>query len=79
MGSADLVDCLGPLSYQQLIDNVSQHRVPAEDIPHIAYKNTFAWILNNAKRFEKPIPYKHPSGAVIWVKLDDLKVPEKYL
>jgi len=29
----------------------------------------YPWILSNAKRYEKPIPYKHPKGAVIWVKL----------
>ena len=29
----------------------------------------WAWFLVEAKRFEKPIPYKHPRGAVIWVNL----------
>jgi len=29
----------------------------------------FPWELKNAKQYEKPIPYKHPRGAVIWVKL----------
>jgi len=29
----------------------------------------YAWFLTKAKRHEKPIPYKHPKGAVIWVKL----------
>lgn len=29
----------------------------------------YAWVLSNAKRFEEPIPYKHPKGAVIWVKI----------
>ena len=29
----------------------------------------YAWVLKNAKRFEKPIPYTHPKGAVIWVKI----------
>ena len=30
----------------------------------------YPWVLHGAKRYEKPIPYKHPKGAVIWVKLD---------
>lgn len=29
----------------------------------------YAWRLCNVKKYEKPIPYKHPKGAVIWVKL----------
>lgn len=28
-----------------------------------------AWELEGAKRYDEPIPYKHPKGAVIWVKL----------
>ena len=34
------------------------------------YRQTFAWVVKNARRLERPIPYKHPSGAVIWVRLD---------
>lgn len=34
-------------------------------------KWAYAWVLSNAKRFEKPIPYNHPKGAVIWVKIDN--------
>ena len=30
----------------------------------------FGWILKNPVRLEKPINYKHPWGAVIWVKVD---------
>jgi len=30
----------------------------------------YPWVLANAKQYAKPIPYKHPKGAVIWVKLD---------
>jgi hypothetical protein len=29
----------------------------------------YAWHLSDVKRYEKPIPYEHPKGAVIWVKL----------
>ncbi len=30
----------------------------------------YAWVLEKAKRYEKPIPYTHPQGAVIWVRLN---------
>jgi len=32
------------------------------------YKETWAWRLFCSARYKKPIPYKHPQGAVIWVK-----------
>jgi len=35
----------------------------------LLYKWRYPWVLKNAKRYNKPIPYKHPKGAVVWVKL----------
>jgi len=29
----------------------------------------YAWVINKPTRYDKPIPYKHPQGAVIWVNL----------
>lgn len=29
----------------------------------------FPWQLKSAKRYENPIPYTHPKGAVVWVKI----------
>tara|TARA_R110002096_G_scaffold92501_3_gene209109 strand:+ start:458 stop:682 length:225 start_codon:yes stop_codon:yes gene_type:complete len=29
----------------------------------------YAWRLCNVKKYNKPIPYNHPKGAVIWVNL----------
>ena len=34
------------------------------------YKYRFAWQLDSAFRLPQPIPYDHPPGSVIWVKLD---------
>lgn len=31
----------------------------------------WAWVLENAVRYDNPIPYKHPKGAVIWVSLSE--------
>ena len=28
-----------------------------------------AWHIDRAFRYEKPIPYKHPKGAVIWINV----------
>ncbi|MAY42401.1 MULTISPECIES: ASCH domain-containing protein [unclassified Neptuniibacter] len=27
------------------------------------------WVLSGARRYEKPVPYKHPKGAVVWVRV----------
>jgi len=45
----------------------SKHRLRDEEVLSLGYKNPHAWVLNGATRI-KPIPYKHPRGAVIWVK-----------
>jgi hypothetical protein len=70
MGVCNLVEVRGPLSIDELEESFDKHRVPIEYLKsHLSYENTFAWILRQARRLSKPIPYKHPSGAVIWVKL----------
>lgn len=33
------------------------------------YATTFAWVLERARPLDKPVPYKHHAGAVIWVRL----------
>ena len=36
----------------------------------VVYGNhTYAWVLTAVRRFHTPVRYRHPSGAVIWVKL----------
>jgi hypothetical protein len=75
-GACDIVGCVGPLSAQEIRKNEDKHRVPAERMREVTYEKTFAWVLANVTRFETPVPYKHPSGAVIWVSLDATNVPE---
>ncbi len=47
---------------------IKQHKV--EDLD-LLDKWKYAWFLRDIKRYEKPIPYNHPQGAVIWVKLQN--------
>ena len=69
VGEAVLTDVVGPLSKPDLLKNVPRHRVPADAIKRgLRYKTPFAWIIAKAKRYRKPVPYRHPPGAVIWVK-----------
>lgn len=44
------------------------NKLPVDDLP---YKKTYAYILSNPVKFNRPIKYKHPNGAIIWVNLPD--------
>jgi hypothetical protein len=72
IGTADLCDVQGPFSHAQMAFNQARHRIPAEEIGkgEGARWNT-AWVMKDAQRLDTPVPYEHPSGAVIWVALDD--------
>lgn len=34
-------------------------------------KKIWGWYLRDAVRFDSPVPYEHPQGAQIWVKIPD--------
>ena len=35
------------------------------------FEGEYAWVLKDVVRFKTPVQYKHPSGAVTWVTLDE--------
>jgi len=70
MGVAELTEVRGPFNRLQMIFNQKHHRIDKRDIEYGTNEWNTAWVLKNAQRLEKPIPYNHPSGAVIWVKLE---------
>ena len=65
-GTCELVDCIGPLSKNDFKKNQNKHQSKLSN-----YKTTYAWVLTKPKRFSKPKKYKHPQGAVMWVKLKE--------
>jgi hypothetical protein len=65
-GECYLIDCFGPLTKDQLLKNKTKHKV--KNIDSISYKNIYAWIIKDPKIYDIPKPYKHPKGAIIWVK-----------
>lgn len=71
-GSVQLVDVIGPLSPDELRKHAVLHRVPEETLAKLSYDKVYAWVFAEPKVFAEPIPYTHPSGAVIWVKLDEI-------
>lgn len=66
VGECDLVDCIGPLSIEQYVAARKHHLSTSQSLP---YKKTYAWVIKHPQKYYSPRPYKHPVGAVIWVKL----------
>lgn len=68
-GEVDLIDSflLDEESFNNLRD---KHKV---EIPfcEVKYKKTYAWVLENPKKYDEPIPYKHKLGCVKWVNLKE--------
>ena len=69
-GVCEVVDCVGPLSAEMFRKNAAKAGMRPNEAQLGHYPTTYAWVLANPKRLGKPVPYKHPSGAVIWVSLD---------
>lgn len=73
IGTATLVGCLPPINdvdeYRRTED---RHRIPPSR-QAAAFEDGWRtpWILGDAKPLPSPVPYTHPSGAVIWVNLEE--------
>lgn len=74
VGTASLVDCVGPLTPGQLDETVDMHRVPAERREGVfgRYKDVYAWVLSNVEKLDPPVPYEHRRGAVTWMTVPDV-------
>jgi hypothetical protein len=72
IGAAYLKDSLPALQRNKHQLKYRKHRVRPEP-GHRTYKGKylFPWVMAKAFRLPKPISYRHPSGAVIWVTLTD--------
>jgi hypothetical protein len=66
VGTCELVDVVGPLGLDELRSASRRSGFTPDRLP---YASTHAWVMRNARRLRTPIPYAHPAGAVIWVKL----------
>lgn len=64
-GSASLVSCF-EISREAFKRNMKKHRI--SDFREVKYPKMHAWVLRNVRRYDKPLRYRHPRGAMIWVK-----------
>ncbi len=71
VATCELIDVRGPLKVTELKANARKlNSTPAAMTGPRYYSNhTYAWVLTAVRRLRTPIRYRHPSGAVIWVKL----------
>ena len=69
-GTVDLYDCMpiGKEEFEGLLRHYHKINMSYDELLKI-YPKPYAWFLRNVKIFEKPIPYEHKRGCVIWVNL----------
>jgi hypothetical protein len=76
-GECVLRECIGPLDLDVLLHSseIGPHdmgeiqRVGALPYANDGHSCTYAWVLEDVRLYPEPIPYRHPSGAVIFVDL----------
>jgi len=76
VGVCRLIDCIGPLSVNQFIENAEKMNydrkeleVERKELKKDLSKPCYAWVLADVKRLPKPIRFANPSGAVTWALL----------
>ncbi len=71
VGTCELVDVKGPLTLTEMRKNVNKQGIPLIVLGRGLFydRKTYAWVLKNARTLKKAVPYKHPRGAIRWVKL----------
>jgi hypothetical protein len=79
VGLCDLKDVVGPLSLSKFRRSKSFHAIPSNQLKNgLPYQNTYAWVLDNTICLRKPVSYRHPRGAVIWVNLPNTVIKQIY-
>ena len=70
VGTCELVEVIGPLRLE-MIKKSARSKMNESPTDCEDYQGSFAWVLGDVRRLVHPVVYKHPSGAVTWVRLDD--------
>ena len=71
VGWADLVDCIGPLTRDEMIANLDRHQGTRDRVERGEFdKWPYAWVLRDVVKLAQPVRYNHPLGAVKWVTLE---------
>ncbi|MFD0860089.1 ASCH domain-containing protein [Roseovarius aquimarinus] len=71
VGLAYLAQCRKALNQAQMIANHDHHRIPEDMIRRgEVAKWVVPWELSDIIPLDRPVPYEHKAGAVIWVTLE---------
>jgi len=72
VGVARLTGSGQPLSTEEMVASMHRHHIPEHMIRSGAVaKWTTPWHLADARPLPRPVPYRHPYGAVTWVNLEE--------
>jgi len=72
VGTAALVDALAPLDRDGFDAAEDRHGIPAAARPQaFALGWTVPWVVERSRPLARPVPYRHPRGAVTWVNLSE--------
>ena len=76
VGTANVVEAERRLRHADYAAAEQHHRIPPARQER-AFTDGWRtpWVLANARPLQKPVRYKHPSGAVIWVNLEPMSPP----
>jgi hypothetical protein len=75
VGTCNIVDTKGPLTRAEFLKNLRKIGLSRSQVDRsLPYRKTYAWVLKGAKRLRTPVAYKHPYGAIGWVRLDRLRL-----
>ena len=69
VGTCEMTGAIGPLTLGELRKNAAKAGFKKDEVRNLPYKTTYAWVVRRVRKFNHPRRYKHPSGAVIWVRL----------
>jgi hypothetical protein len=78
VGTCEIVDCLGPMTLEELRAEAGKQQVPVEMLMSSPGAKSFAWILSEVKALAEPIPCSHATTSTMWMKLTPENVPSRY-
>lgn len=72
VGTATVIGSLPPLTTAEAYAAAEdKHRIPPERQERARFDGWHTpWVLAEARPLARPVPYRHPNGAVIWVNLE---------
>ena len=68
-GECEITDCI-ELDYTGYKNNISRHHISQLTEGILPYKRTYAWVLSNVKKYDKPKKYIKKPGAIVWVNVE---------